>query len=69
MSLSKTAETAAQVTTPVPISVASATFMNITLKDWVLMGTALLIVFQLIVILPKAARTLRKAIRTVRRKE
>lgn len=63
----KTAETVAQAMTPVPLSVASATFMNITVKDWVLMGTAILLTFQLIVIIPKAVRVIRAGLQHITR--
>ncbi|GGX91236.1 hypothetical protein GCM10007160_18420 [Litchfieldella qijiaojingensis] len=53
------AETVAQVTAPVPVGVSSLSFLGVTLKDWVFMGTGVLIVFQLIVIVPKACRSLR----------
>lgn len=46
---------------PVPISISSLTWLGVTLKDWVLMGTALLLIFQLIVIAPKACRNLHRA--------
>jgi hypothetical protein len=60
MSLKNTAETLAQVTIPVPVSISGLTWLGITMKDWVLTGTAVLIVFQLIVIAPKAYRVLQQ---------
>jgi hypothetical protein len=58
MSLKNTTETLAQATTPVPVSISGLTWMGITMKDWVLTGTAVLLIFQLIVITPKAYRVL-----------
>jgi len=59
MSLRQTAESVAQVTTPVPISVSGLTFMGVTFQDWVFIATAILLVFQLIVIIPKAVNVLK----------
>jgi membrane-associated PAP2 superfamily phosphatase len=59
MSLRQTAENVAQVTTPVPISVSGLTFMGVTFQDWVFIATAILLVFQLIVIAPKAMNVLK----------
>jgi hypothetical protein len=58
MSLKNTTETLAQATIPVPVSISGLTWMGITMKDWVLTGTAVLLIFQLIVITPKAYRVL-----------
>ena len=58
MSLKNTTETLAQATTPVPVSISGLTWMGITMKDWVLTGTAVLIIFQLIVLTPKVYRVL-----------
>lgn len=49
-------ETLAQATTPIPISVSGATILGITVQDWVLVGTAVLVALQLIVITPKALK-------------
>lgn len=49
-------EAIAQATTPIPISISGATLLGITVQDWVLMGTAVLVVFQLIVITPKVIK-------------
>ena len=43
----KAAETTAMATQPIVYSVAGATFMGITVQDWVLIGTALLLCFNL----------------------
>ena len=58
MSARQAAENLAQSATPVPVGVSGAVFFGITVKDWVLMATALLLIFQLIVIAPKAFRAL-----------
>jgi membrane-associated PAP2 superfamily phosphatase len=55
-----TAESVAQATTPIPISVSGLTFMGVTFQDWVFMATAVLLVFQLIVILPKVVNTIKR---------
>lgn len=59
------AETTAQMTVPVPVSISGLTFIGITVKDWVLIGTAVLLVFQIIVIAPKAYRALRAGRRNI----
>ena len=73
MSFRQAAENLAQTATPVPVGVSGAVFIGITLKDWVLLATAILLVFQLIVIAPKAFRALcigvryiQKALRRIR---
>ncbi|WP_107331745.1 hypothetical protein [Metapseudomonas otitidis] len=53
MSVRHAAEQAALVTTPVPVGVSGMTMFGITLQDWVFIGTAMLLVFQIIVFLPK----------------
>lgn len=60
MSVKQAAETAAQTTIPIPLGISGLTFLGVTVKDWVLLGTAVLIVFQLIVIAPKAYRVIRQ---------
>lgn len=52
-------DTAASATMPIPIGVSGLTFLGVTMQDWVFIGTGLLIAFQLIVICPKVARTIR----------
>ncbi|EMF8795585.1 hypothetical protein V4U36_000655 [Pseudomonas aeruginosa] len=59
MTVRQTAESVAQVTTPVPISISGLTFMGVTFQDWVFIATAILLVFQLIVIVPKALSVLK----------
>lgn len=51
-------DTAAQVTAPVPVGISGLTFFGFAVEDWVMAGTAVLLVFQLIVIAPKAMRIL-----------
>ncbi|MCO7557061.1 MULTISPECIES: hypothetical protein [Pseudomonadaceae] len=53
MTVRHAAEQAALVTTPVPVGVSGMTMFGITLQDWVFIGTAMLLVFQIIVFLPK----------------
>ncbi|MBK3757044.1 hypothetical protein [Stutzerimonas frequens] len=53
MTVRNAAEQAALVTTPVPVGVSGMTMFGITLQDWVFIGTAMLLVFQIIVFLPK----------------
>jgi len=59
VSIRQSFETAAQVTTPVPVSVSGLTFLGVTFQDWVFIATAILVVFQLIVIIPKAVNILK----------
>lgn len=59
MSIRETVEQFAQATTPVPVSVSGLTFMGVTFQDWVFIATAILLVFQLIVIAPKAVNVLK----------
>lgn len=73
MTLRQAAENLAQSATPVPVGVSGAVFIGITLKDWVLLATAILLVFQLVVMAPKAfrslcigARYIQKVIRRIR---
>lgn len=68
MSVRSSAETVAQATIPVPISVSGLTFLNITVKDWVMMGTSILIIFQLIVITPKVIRITKEAYQSIKRR-
>lgn len=53
MTVRHAAEQAALVTTPVPVGVSGMTMFGITLQDWVFIGTAMLLAFQIIVFLPK----------------
>jgi hypothetical protein len=53
------AEQAAIVTTPVPVGVSGMTMFGITLQDWVFIGTAMLLLFQIIVFLPKVRDALK----------
>lgn len=53
MTTRNVAEQAAIATTPVPVGVSGMTMFGIPLQDWVFIGTALLLVFQIIVFLPK----------------
>lgn len=53
MSTRQAAEQVALATTPVPVGVSGMTMFGITMQDWVFIGTALLLVFQIIVFLPK----------------
>lgn len=68
MSARQAAETVAQSTTPIPVGISGLTFVGITMKDWVLMGTAVLIVFQLIVMAPKAYRAILKGKSNIKEK-
>lgn len=65
MSVRQAAEDLAFATTPVPVGVSGLTFLGITLQDWVFVGTALLLLFQLIVFIPKV----RDAFRSLMGKE
>ncbi|WP_130906909.1 hypothetical protein [Pseudomonas sp. Sample_16] len=65
MSTRHIAEQAAIVTTPVPVGVSGMTMFGITLQDWVFIGTAMLLLFQIIVFLPKV----RDALKSLFRKE
>lgn len=67
--LKHAADTVAQTTIPVPISVSGVLFLGVSIKDWVLMGTALLIIFQLIVIFPKAVYVVKQLGRCFRKKK
>jgi hypothetical protein len=58
MSTRQVAETIAQSTTPIPVGISGLSWLGIMIKDWVLIGTAILIAFQLIVIAPKVCRIL-----------
>lgn len=58
MSIKQAAESVATTTTPIPVGISGLTFIGVTIKEWVLLGTALLIIFQLIVIAPKAYRAI-----------
>ena len=49
MTVRHAAEQAALVTTPVPVGVSGMTMFGITLQDWVFIGTAMLLVFQIVV--------------------
>lgn len=66
MSIRQTTESVAQITLPVPVGVSSLSFLGVTLKDWVFIGTGILLVFQLIVILPKAVGVIRSFTRTIK---
>lgn len=57
------AEQAALATTPVPVGVSGMVLLGIPLQDWVFIGTMILLVFQLIVIFPKVASTLKSTFR------
>jgi len=57
------AEQAALATTPVPVGVSGMALLGIPLQDWVFIGTAMLLVFQLIVIFPKVVSTLKSTFR------
>jgi len=67
-SAKQAAETAAQITVPVPVGISGLTWLGITVKDWVLIGTAMLLIFQLIVIAPKAFRVLQQLKRNTKEK-
>ncbi len=67
MSAKNVAETVAQTATPVPVGVSGAVFLGITVQDWVLLATAILLVFQLIVIAPKAFRALRTGVQSIQK--
>lgn len=58
MSVRQPAEALAQATTPVPIGVSGLTFMGVTFKDWVFIATAILVIFQIIVIAPKVVNVI-----------
>lgn len=59
MTVRSAAEQAALATTPVPVGVSGMTMFGITLQDWVFIGTAMLLVFQIIVFLPKVRDALK----------
>lgn len=61
-------EAAAQNTLPIPLSVSGLSFLGVTLQDWVFVGTAILVIFQLIVMAPKALRILKSLINYFKRK-
>lgn len=63
MTTRNAAEQVALATTPVPVGVSGMTLLGIPLQDWVFIGTAMLLVFQLIVIFPKVASTLKSTFR------
>lgn len=65
MSTKDAAEQVALATTPVPVGVTGMTFIGITVEEWVMVGTAVLVVFQILVYLPKV----RDAIRSLFTKE
>lgn len=52
-------EQVALATTPVPVGVSGMSMFGVTLQDWVLIGTAILLVFQIVVITPKVAATVK----------
>lgn len=52
-------ETFAQNSVPIPVGVSGLTFLGVTFHDWVFVGTAILLVFQLVVIFPKVKKTVR----------
>lgn len=54
-----TMETLAQSSLPVPVGVSGMTLLGVTVQDWVLIGTAILLVFQIVVIAPKVANTVK----------
>jgi hypothetical protein len=62
-------ETAAQVTTPVPVSVSGLTFLGVTFQDWVFIATAILVIFQLVVIVPKAVSVLKSPFKRKRKND
>lgn len=62
-------EAATNTTIPVPITVSGAVMAGITVKDWVLIGTAILVFLQLIIVAPKAWRTVRNLFRKAEDKE
>lgn len=66
MTLKNTVETAAQTTIPIPVGISGLSWWGVTVKDWVLMATAILLVFQLIVIAPKAFRVLMNTYRLIK---
>ena len=63
------AESIATNTTPIPVGVSGLTWLGFTMKDWVFMGTGVLLVFQLIVIAPKVCTAVKKIVRALRRKQ
>lgn len=63
------AETIATNTTPIPVGVSGLTWLGFTMKDWVFMGTGILLVFQLIVITPKVCTAVAKIVRAIRRRK
>lgn len=65
MSTRNLVEQTAIATTPVPVGVSGMTMFGITLQDWVFIGTGVLLVFQIVVFLPKV----RDAIRSLFGKE
>jgi len=63
MPLRQTTETLAHTTVPIPVGISGLTWLGITMKDWVLMSTLILLVFQLVVISPKAYQVIRSGIK------
>ena len=56
----RAAETAAVTTTPVVYSVAGLQFMGITFSDWVLIGTAILLSFNIVFAVAKFREMFRR---------
>lgn len=56
-------ETVSQTTVPVPVGVSGAVILGYTVQDWVLIGTAVLLLFQLIVMGIKAYQAIRRLLK------
>lgn len=60
MTTKGTMETLAQSSVPIPVGISGMTLFGVSFADWVLIGTALLLAFQLIVIAPKVIRSIKE---------
>ena len=54
-----------QVSTTTGVGVSGAMVFGVSLENWVLYGTAVLVVCNLIITLPKALKSLREAMRSL----
>lgn len=60
------AEAVATVTTPAPVTVSGAIIMGISISEWIVLGTVILMIFQLIVMAPKAYATIKTLVDKIR---
>lgn len=56
-------ETVSQATVPVPVGVSGAVILGHTMQDWVLIGTGVLLLFQLFVMAVKVYRTIKSLLK------